>query len=57
MIDQYRRAADYVDRILKGEKPGDMPVQDRGYKFVINLRAARLMDLAVPPACSRSPTA
>jgi len=49
MIDQYRRAADYVDRILKGEKPGDMPVQGPSkFEFVINLRTARLMDLAVP---------
>jgi putative ABC transport system substrate-binding protein len=49
MIDQYRRAADYVDRILKGEKPGDMPVQGPNkFEFVINLRTARLMDLAVP---------
>ena len=49
MIDQYGRAAGYVNRILKGEKPGDMPVQGPSkFEFVINLRAARLIDLAVP---------
>lgn len=49
MIDQYRRAAGYVDRILKGEKPGDMPVQAPSkFEFVINLRTAQLIDLAVP---------
>ena len=45
MIDQYRRAAGYIDRILKGEKPADMPVQAPvKFEFVINLRAARLID-------------
>ena len=49
MIDQYGRAAGYVNRILKGEKPGDMPVQGPSkFEFVINLRTARLIDLAVP---------
>ncbi|MGB3657804.1 MAG: ABC transporter substrate binding protein, partial [Pseudolabrys sp.] len=49
MIDQYRRAAGYIDRILKGEKPADMPVQAPAkFEFVINLRAARLIDLNVP---------
>ncbi|MGB6589228.1 MAG: ABC transporter substrate binding protein [Pseudolabrys sp.] len=48
MIDQYRRAAGYIDRILKGEKPADMPVQAPAkFEFVINLRAARLIDLNV----------
>jgi len=49
MIDQYRRAAGYVDRILKGEKPADMPVQGPSkFEFVINLRTAQLIDLNVP---------
>ena len=48
-IDPFRRVATYVDRIFKGEKPGDLPVQAPAkYETVINLKAAKALGLAIP---------
>ena len=51
LVDNSRRAASYVDRILRGEKPGDLPVQlPTKFEMVLNLKTAKALGLAIPPS-------
>ena len=51
LVDPFGRAASYIDRILRGEKPGDLPVQlPTKFEMVVNLKTAKALGLAVPPS-------
>ena len=51
LVDSWRRASSYVDRILRGEKPGDLPVQlPTKFEMVVNRKTATALGLAIPPS-------